>query len=112
MEYKGYIGKVDFDEDAGVFFGSVINSSAIIHFRGESVQELKISFYEGVDAYLETCLEEGIEPEKTFSGELRLRLGSELHRKAFIKSQTEGVSLNAFVSHAVEDAVSSGFPKG
>ena len=105
MEYRGYIGKAEFDEDAGVFCGTVINSSAIIHFRGESVGDMTISFNEGVDEYLATCKEENIKPEKTFSGEFRLRLGPDLHKQIYLQAQKNGDSLNSFVTHAVEEAL-------
>jgi len=105
MEYRGYIGKAEFDEDAGVFCGNVINSAAIIHFRGESVDKMTTSFKEGVDEYLATCKEENIKPEKTFSGEFRLRLGSELHKQIYLQAKKNGDSLNSFVTHAVEEAL-------
>ena len=105
MEHKGYIGKAEFDEDAGVFCGTVINSAAIIHFRGESVEKMTASFKEGVNEYLTTCEEEGIKPEKTFSGEFRLRLGPDLHKQIYLQAKRNGNSLNSFVTHAVEEAL-------
>ena len=41
MEYKGYIGKVEFDDEAGLFHGEVINTRDVITFQGRSVTELK-----------------------------------------------------------------------
>ena len=67
MEYRGYIAEAKFDEDAHAFYGEILNSHALIHFPGQSVQELEASFHEGVDEYLQVCSEEGIEPERTFS---------------------------------------------
>ena len=106
MEHRGYIGKAEFDEEAEVFCGTVINSAAIIHFRGKSVEEMTISFKEGVNEYLATCKEENIKPEKTFSGEFRLRLGSDLHKQIYLQAKRNSESLNSFVTHAVEEALS------
>ena len=40
MEYKGYIGKVEIDDEAGIFYGDVINIGDVITFEGTSVDEL------------------------------------------------------------------------
>ena len=48
MEYKGYTGIVEYDEDAQIFSGMVINTRDVITFQGESVGELKKAF-EDVD---------------------------------------------------------------
>ena len=55
MEYKGYIGKVEFDDDALIFHGEVINTRDVITFQGESVAELKKAFRESIDDYLAFC---------------------------------------------------------
>jgi len=35
MEYKGYIGKVEFDDEAEIFHGEVINTRDVITFQGD-----------------------------------------------------------------------------
>jgi predicted HicB family RNase H-like nuclease len=37
MEYKGYIGKVVIDFEAGILNGEVINTRDLITFKGTSV---------------------------------------------------------------------------
>ena len=32
IEYKGYIGRVEFDDEAGIFHGEVINTRDVITF--------------------------------------------------------------------------------
>lgn len=34
MEYKGYIGQVEFDDEANIFHGEVINLRAVVAFQG------------------------------------------------------------------------------
>ncbi len=41
LEYKGYHGKVEFDEEAGLFYGEVVNLRDVITFQGKSVDELE-----------------------------------------------------------------------
>ena len=44
MEYKGYIGKVELDEEAGILYGEVINLRDVITFEGTSVDEVQKAF--------------------------------------------------------------------
>ena len=46
----------------------------VVNFEGESVAELTNAFHEAVDDYLAYCAEEGIEPHKSYSGSLNVRL--------------------------------------
>jgi len=66
MVYKGYIGKIDTDEQIlgdNIIFGKVINIDAVITFRGNTDEEAEQSFKDSVDAYLEFCKELGEEPD-------------------------------------------------
>jgi predicted HicB family RNase H-like nuclease len=64
LEYKGYLGKVEFDDDANIFHGEVINLRDVITFQGESLQEIRWAFQDSVDEYLAFCAERQEEPEK------------------------------------------------
>ena len=108
MEYKGYVGKVEYDEDAQVFSGVVINTRDIITFHGESVGELKKAFEDSVDDYLQWCEEDGVSPEKTYSGRLNLRLSPETHKKAAINAKKKGISLNKYIEKAIESELLEG----
>jgi predicted HicB family RNase H-like nuclease len=83
MEYKGYIGSVHFVADDEIFFGKIEAINDLIMFEGQSVQELKKAFYGAVDDYLATCQKMGREPNKTFKGSFNVRIGRELHVKAY-----------------------------
>jgi len=41
IEYKGYLGVVDFDPEIDSFHGTVINTNDVITFYGSSVAELR-----------------------------------------------------------------------
>ncbi len=108
MEYKGYIGKVEFDDEAGILSGEVINIRDIITFEGESVDDVQKAFQESVDDYLAFCAERGESPEKPFSGRFVVRLPAELHRKAYIKAKLADKSLNGWVNEVIETALHEG----
>ena len=103
MNYKGYIGKVEYDDENKVFTGSVINTRTVITFQGVSVDELEAAFRESIEDYLDWCREDGVEPEKPFSGKFVVRLNPELHQKASIGAGVMGLSLNNFMIKAVQD---------
>jgi predicted HicB family RNase H-like nuclease len=104
MEYQGYIGKVEYDDDASLFHGEVINTRDVITFQGKSVAELRKAFRESVDDYLAFCAERGEEPDKPFSGQFVTRLSPELHRRASLAATLAGKSLNAWVSEQLQVA--------
>ena len=103
MEYKGYIGEVDFDSEAHIFHGEIINTRDVITFQGKTVDEIEIAFQESVDDYIEWCLEEGVSPEKPYSGKFNLRLSPELHKEVAITAKKMKMSINKFVEKAVVD---------
>lgn len=105
MEYKGYIGKVEFDEDAGIIQGEVINTRDIITFQGDSVAEVKKAFHESVDDYLEFCETRGETPDKPFSGQFLTRIPPDLHRQVNVAAAISGKSLNAWVAEQLQEAV-------
>lgn len=105
LEYKGYRGHVDFDEDAGLFHGEVADTRDVVTFQGTSVQELEQAFRDSVDDYLAFCAERGEEPDKPFSGRLMVRLPSELHRRLYVEAREAGKSLNQLIRERLGRAV-------
>jgi predicted HicB family RNase H-like nuclease len=105
MNYKGYIGQVVYDEEAGILHGEVINTRDVITFQGACDEEVKRAFVDSVDDYLEFCASRGEQPEKPFSGKFVVRLPAELHQRAYARAKAAGISLNEFVKRAVEKQI-------
>lgn len=97
LNYKGYIGQLEVDEEAGIIFGRVLDIRDVVTFKGETVAEAKQAFQDSVDDYLEFCQEIGLEADKPFSGKLPFRTTSENHRKLFIAAKKAGKSINAWM---------------
>jgi len=108
MEYKGYIGRVEIDDEAGVIHGEVVNTRDVITFQGQSLAEVKQAFHESVDDYLEFCEQRGEAPDKPFSGQFVARIPPELHRKINHAAILAGKSLNAWVTEKLQGAVHEG----
>jgi predicted HicB family RNase H-like nuclease len=105
MEYKGYFAKVEFDDDASIFHGEVINLRDVITFEGETVKELKQAFQDSVDDYLDFCAERGESPEKPYSGKFVVRVEPELHKNITMEARKKGKSLNIWVKDAISKAL-------
>ncbi len=104
MEYKGFLGVVQFDDEANIFHGDVVNTRDVITFQGESVGELRKAFEESIDDYLAFCKARGEEPEKPFSGKFLIRVKPELHRKVAAAARRKGKSINQFAAKVLERA--------
>ncbi len=48
MEYKGYLGSVEFSEEEAVFFGKIMNIRSLISYEGKNVMELSEQFRDAV----------------------------------------------------------------
>ncbi len=104
LKYKGYTGYVEFDDEARIFHGEVLDLRDVITFQGKSVEEIERAFRDSVDDYLEFCKQRGEEPDKSFSGRLMLRLPPHLHRKAYVSAKREGKSLNQWIEEKLDRA--------
>jgi len=105
MEYRGYLGTVEYDAEAKIFHGDVINTRDVITFQGTTVDEIERAFKESVDDYIVWCESEGLEPEKPYSGKFNVRLPPQLHRQVAILAKKRHMSLNSFVEKALADEV-------
>lgn len=103
MEYKGYRARVEFDEQADLFHGEVIDTRDVITFQGRSVDELKSALKDSIDDYLDWCAERGKQPDKPFSGKLMVRMDPELHRSVSVAAARAGKSLNAWIAERLAE---------
>jgi predicted HicB family RNase H-like nuclease len=107
MEYRGYIGLVEYDGDAKLFHGDVINTRDVITFQGTTVEEIEKAFRDSVDDYLSWCEEEEVEPERPYSGRFNLRLPPEIHKEVAIRAKKLKMSINGFVEKAILDKIAA-----
>ena len=57
--------------------------------------------------YLAYCTQEGIEPHKSYSGSLNVRLTPDIHTKVAYLAKQAGVSINSFIRTAVEKQIAA-----
>ncbi len=102
IEYKGYVGSVEFSQEDELFYGKVQGIRALISYQGTDATELIEDFHAAVDDYLELCEKEGKEPEKAYKGSFNIRISPELHKKIAIYVMEHNITLNSFVEQSVE----------
>ncbi len=97
LKYKGYTGHAEYDDEAFIFHGKVLDTRDVITFQGTSVEEIEKAFRDSIDDYLEFCKTRKEDPDKPFSGKFVLRLPPGLHHKLYIKASPSGKSLNKWI---------------
>lgn len=106
IEYKSYVGSVEFSEEDGIFFGKVLGVRALISYEGENAADLVADFHSAVDDYLALCEERGETPEKAYKGSFNVRISPELHQQIAVAALAQQVSLNSLVEAALRSYVS------
>ena len=76
--------------------------SRLREYEGTDVKSLCKSFEEAVDDYLQTCNEQGKEPEHPFKGSFNIRVGSGLHNRIALEATKKGVTLNKYIVDVLE----------
>ena len=108
LEYKGYLGSVEFSEADGVFFGKVQGIRSLISYEGRTAKQLVSDFHGAVDDYLKSCEIEGRAPEVPYKGSLNIRFkDNETHKRAAAYAISTGQSLNSFIESAVLDKLAA-----
>lgn len=107
MTYKGFVGVVEYDDGARIFSGEVINTRTVLTFQGTSVDEVEHEFHASVDDYLAWCEEDGVAPEKPYSGKFNVRLTPLFHSQVAVAARKAGLSLNGFVEKSLHDEINA-----
>ncbi len=97
MKYKGYVGHVEYDDEAKIFHGEVLGIRDVVTFQGTSVSELEQAFKDSVNDYLAFCKQRCEQPEKPFSGKFNVRVPPDLHAKLSIEAHVHRESLNSLI---------------
>ena len=105
IEYKGYIGSIEYSPEDKCFFGKLEMIDDLVTFEATSADELETNFHNAVDEYLVTCKELNREAQKTYKGVFNVRIDPSLHKQIYKEALKAGMSLNAFVQQVLKNQV-------
>ena len=80
--------------------------SALVSYEGTDLHAVESAFREAVDDYLDLCQEQGERPEESFTGDLTVRAGTDLHREVARYCIENGVSLDAVIRDSLQAQLS------
>jgi predicted HicB family RNase H-like nuclease len=103
LNQNGFVAEVGYEDGDHLMHGSVINTRAVLHFAGDTIEELRQAFADTIADYRNWCKERGTEPEKPYSGTLSLRIAPELHRRVAERAAKAGESINQFIAERLEE---------
>ncbi len=101
ITYKGYQASVEFDD--GSLFVKVLHIEDVLVAECDRASKAEAVARDLIDAYLADCEEEGREPAKPYKGSFNVRVTPELHKRAAMDAAEDGISLNNWVSRAIEE---------
>ena len=107
IEYKGYVGSIEYSFEDKIFYGKVLGIRSLISYEGSNAEELIGDFQEAIDDYLSSCQDSGLTPEKAYKGSFNVRISSDLHKKAAVYAMAHNQSLNSFVEEAIKSSLNA-----
>ena len=104
MKYRGYIARIEYDDEDRIFVGHLAGIKDIVGFHGSTVNELEEVFHETVDDYLSISEETGRIAQKPYSGNLMLRVSPDIHAAVATAAQVHGKSINKWATEILNQA--------
>lgn len=105
IEYKDYIGSVEYSSEDRCLFGKIELIDDLVTFEATNVDELESNFQNAVEEYVLTCKQLNKKPQKAFKGVFNVRVNPELHKKIYKEALRKGKSLNSLVNQILDKSV-------
>ena len=110
LEYKGYTGRVVFDDEADLFHGQLIGLRDVVTFQGRSTEEIRQAFENSVDDYLEFCNERSESPNAPPQVQVVLPLTDTLASRIHDHATAAHMTDEAWVVRVLEDHLTTQQP--
>ncbi|MBB2426249.1 MULTISPECIES: type II toxin-antitoxin system HicB family antitoxin [Escherichia] len=105
LSYKGYFGSIEVSLEDNILHGKIQCVNDVVTYEAETLDGLRAAFEEAVTDYLDTCKQLGKSPDKPMSGTFNIRIGRDLHKKAFLAAMADKTTLNDYVRKAIEEKI-------
>lgn len=104
MTINGYQAVITFDPEIEMFRGEFVGLNGGADFYARDLEGLKREGATSLKVFLEACVEDGVEPRKSFSGKFVLRLAPKIHEAAALAAAANGQSLNQWAAEMLDKA--------
>lgn len=104
MEIEGYKAVIAYNPETNLFRGEFVDLNGGADFYAADVKSLHREGKLSLKVFLDMCREDKVEPRKSYSGKLMVRLPVEVHAKAAASAASEGKSLNTWLTDVVAQA--------
>jgi len=101
MEIDGYKAVIEFDSDIDLFRGEFVGLNGGADFYAPGVAGLRKEGATSIKVFLEMCEEDGVQPGRSYSGRLNLRMSPDLHANVAAAAAAEGKSLNRWIASPI-----------
>jgi predicted HicB family RNase H-like nuclease len=106
LEYKGYLGTVEYSADDNLLCGEVIGiGKGLILYHGQTLDNLKRDFEYAIDHYLSCCEQEGKEPLRSSYGDINIKIPPDLHKKLQMYSKSRNVKSDEIITAAIKNYI-------
>ncbi|WP_201574012.1 type II toxin-antitoxin system HicB family antitoxin [Psychrobacter sp. H8-1] len=96
---------IQYDPELDLFRGEFVGLNGGADFYGESITNLESEGSQSLQAFMDVCKENGIDPYKSFSGKFMTRIPSDLHEQVSTIATSHGMSLNQWVTDTLTNAI-------
>jgi len=97
MEIDNYRALIQYDPEIEMFRGEFIGLNGSADFYASDIEGLKTEGGISLKVFLQMCIEDGVEPKKSYSGKFNIRIPPDLHEDIASVAVSEGKSINQWV---------------
>ena len=101
--YKGFIGKIDFDDRRLILTGEVLNALDLLEFDGKTAEEIKQNFIKCVEDYCEMYQDRKTRQSIPFIGNYNIRLAAEQQNRVMNAAKLDGSSMESWLNRRIND---------
>lgn len=59
VEYRGYIGSIEYDQEDKLYYGKLLNTRDFVNYHADNIMSLEGHYHEAVDDYIKVKKEIG-----------------------------------------------------
>ena len=107
LEYKDYLGTVEYALEGNVFHGKVIGIDGLISYEGKDLDGLRQDFIGAIDDYLSMCVDEGIAPQKPYYSHLSVKISLAMHKSLAVFSAKHSKTMSETVEEALANFITA-----